>query len=643
MRSKYVLYNGRDATPPVPVPLRAGPLSLIYLDGDLRTLRLGEREVIRRIYVAVRDPNWGTVPGTITNLTMDAQERTFHITYDVSHHQGPIDFTWHGDLHGREDGTITFAMDGVAHSTFRKNRIGFCVLHPMACAGEPCRVIHTDGTETQGRFPRQIAPHQPFENIRAISHRVDAGIWARVDFEGDVFEMEDQRNWTDASFKTYSTPLVRPFPVTVETDTKIRQKIIIRLESKPSSRVTSVRHAPLTVRVAEEPIGRLPRLGLGATSRGDPLSKAERDRLKALNLQHLRVDLHLGEPRAIEDLARVTAEAQDLGVGLEAAVFFSGNWVAELAQLRRGLETVHPPIARWLVFDENAATTPRTLIEAVRSHLRAYQPDAPVGGGTNAYFTELNRNRPPVDALDLVAYSLNPQVHAFDDLSLIEAVKTQAVTVASARSFIGNLPVAVSPLTLKPRFNPNATEPDSASDNSELPPQVDVRQMSLLGAVWTMGSLKYLAEAGVDSATYYETTGQRGVIARSEGQTRSEDFPAPPGSVYPLYHVLRWVGEFAGADVLRVTSSERLRADGLALQWENRRRILLANMTWKAATVTIHGLSPKVTLRRLDETTADEGMMHPHAFKSVKGEQRKTREGILPLALLPYAITCLDS
>ena len=25
-------------------------------------------------------------------------------------------------------------------------------------------------------------------------------------FEGDLFEMEDQRNWTDASFKTYCTP-----------------------------------------------------------------------------------------------------------------------------------------------------------------------------------------------------------------------------------------------------------------------------------------------------------------------------------------------------------------------------------------------------------------------------------------------------
>ncbi len=50
---------------------------------------------------------------------------------------------------------------------------------------------------------------------------------ARVEFEGEVFEMEDQRNWTDASFKTYCTPLEIPYPVEVTKGTKISQKITI--------------------------------------------------------------------------------------------------------------------------------------------------------------------------------------------------------------------------------------------------------------------------------------------------------------------------------------------------------------------------------------------------------------------------------
>jgi hypothetical protein len=44
-------------------------------------------------------------------------------------------------------------------------------------------------------------------------------------FEGDIFETEDQRNWTDSSYKTYSTPLSLPFPVSVTKGEKINQRI----------------------------------------------------------------------------------------------------------------------------------------------------------------------------------------------------------------------------------------------------------------------------------------------------------------------------------------------------------------------------------------------------------------------------------
>jgi len=37
--------------------------------------------------------------------------------------------------------------------------------------------------------------------------------------------MEDQRNWTDASFKTYSTPLSEPFPRLVRTGDLVEQSL----------------------------------------------------------------------------------------------------------------------------------------------------------------------------------------------------------------------------------------------------------------------------------------------------------------------------------------------------------------------------------------------------------------------------------
>jgi hypothetical protein len=145
-----VLYYGTDAPLPAQIALRAGPLSLIYESGDLRYIRLGRREILRRVYVALRDRNWGTVPPVLSNVQIEQTDDAFQMSYDVEHRQGEIDFFWRGSITGDARGTMSFAMDGVARSSFLRNRIGFCVLHPIhECAGAACRVEHVDGTQSR--------------------------------------------------------------------------------------------------------------------------------------------------------------------------------------------------------------------------------------------------------------------------------------------------------------------------------------------------------------------------------------------------------------------------------------------------------------------------------------------------------------
>jgi len=122
---KNVLYYGTEAALPEQVELQAGPLSVLFEDGDLRYIRYGDREVVRRIYAAVRDRNWGTVPPRLSNLKIDRTSDSFQITYDCQHQQRGIDFFWKAAIRGEANGTIRFAMDGEAHSTFQRNRIGF--------------------------------------------------------------------------------------------------------------------------------------------------------------------------------------------------------------------------------------------------------------------------------------------------------------------------------------------------------------------------------------------------------------------------------------------------------------------------------------------------------------------------------------
>lgn len=55
MLSQSILYYGTEVPLPERIPLRAGPLQMVYDEADLRSIRLGEWEILRRIYVAIRD------------------------------------------------------------------------------------------------------------------------------------------------------------------------------------------------------------------------------------------------------------------------------------------------------------------------------------------------------------------------------------------------------------------------------------------------------------------------------------------------------------------------------------------------------------------------------------------------------------
>ena len=375
---------------------------------------------------------------------------------------------------------------------------------------------------------------------------------------------------------------------------------------------------------------------------GQPLSSREVARLQALHLAHLRLDLTPSRPDAEATLVQATAEANAVGVPLQIALFLSDTADADLKKLAGLLREIRPAVCAWLVFHMAEKSTAERWVTLARPYLAGYDPAAPIGAGSNGYFTEVNRSRPPVKALDLVCYSLNPQVHAFDNASLVDNLAGQGWTVKSARQFSGDLPIVVTPVTLKPRFNPNAAAAPAERVPGSLPPQVDARQMSLLGAGWTLGSLKHLAESGAHSVTYFETTGWRGVMETEQGSPEPQAFRSLPGSVFPLYHVLADVGEFAGSEVVPVTSSDELKMEGLALRKHGKLCLLVANLSSEAHQITVEHLPLHVRVRCLDETNAEEAMRSPESWRSRAGRLTPTSAGALELSLLPYAIARID-
>ena len=612
--------------------------------GFLRYVKLGEREVVRGLYAAVRDRNWGTIAPQVSNLQTHIKERSFHLQFDVTHREDEIHFAWRGELIGQVDSTIIYRFDGIAKSTFKSNRIGLCVLHPMKeCAGQSCEILHTDGSLENSAFPDYIAPHQPFCDVRAITHEASPGVRATVRCEGDTFETEDQRNWTDASFKTYNRPLALPFPFEIKCGTRIEQSITISLDvtnenvgaRRAVPALDRARHVPnneIVISIDQTQAIPLPPIGLVMASHNIPLNETEIARLKVLSPAHLRVDIKLDEE--YESVwRRASEEAFQLETQLEVALFVSDTAENQLSQFVKFVGE-EPPVTRWMIFHCDEKVTSQTWIELARKNLK-HISSAPIGSGTNAYFTELNREHPPLDAVDFVTYSVNPQVHAFDDLSLIETLPAQAQTVRSAQQFAPGKPIIVSPITLRPRYNADATGEANSSTSGELPRNVDTRQLSLLGAGWTLGSIKHLAQGNVASLTYYETTGWRGVLETEEGSPLPNLFPSRPGAVFPLYHVFADIAEFAGGKVLFSRSSEPLKVESLVLQRGDKSTFMLANFTAISQKVRIKDVSGQVRL--LSKHNIEQVLREPERWRS---KMTDTFSEIIELP--PYGFARID-
>ncbi len=110
------------------------------------------------------------------------------------------------------------------------------VLHPAGLAGKAATVTETTGRAFETRFPELIDPVQPMMNLRAITHAFAPGAAVECRMEGDTFEMEDQRNWTDASYKTYVRPLALPWPYALASGAPLDQSVTLTVSGEPARR-----------------------------------------------------------------------------------------------------------------------------------------------------------------------------------------------------------------------------------------------------------------------------------------------------------------------------------------------------------------------------------------------------------------------
>ena len=231
--------------------LAHGPWTAELRGDELAEIAYRGEPVLRGVRAVVRNHNWLTLTPTVQGVreTDDRGARDDGLI--------ELDVAWAG-YGAAYAGTLTIRLEpkavevafrGEAPGEILSNRIGLVVLHRPDDAGREVLAGAPDGSTAPGRFPEDISPHQPFKDLASLEWE-RAGTRFRLAFTGDVFETEDQRNWTDASFKTYSTPLARPFPVRHPAGSRVEQSV--RLEA---------RHL---VRILGQPVATVPELGTSA-------------------------------------------------------------------------------------------------------------------------------------------------------------------------------------------------------------------------------------------------------------------------------------------------------------------------------------------------------------------------------------------
>jgi hypothetical protein len=608
--------------------LSAGPLTVEFDNGQLRYLKVNGIEVLRAIGFLIRDRNWGTATPAISNLNVDQRSDSFSVSFHAACRIENQELVYDARIEGTRDGNLEFTGTAVPKTDFLTARTGFVVLHPLkGVAGFPVEIEHVDGSKVKGKFPELVNPIQPVLNIRSLTHEVMPGLKATVRMEGDTFEMEDHRNWTDASFKTYVRPLVRPWPYTLKAGEAVKQAIKVTLSGVAAKGGASAAGRSIEVNLGAVSRETLQPIGLGMPAEEIEYAIAQLDLLKRAAPRFLICPYDPREKHGLRELYgyRVLAEETGAEVALEVVVESLDDCKPELQELAELVRHSGIRLASIAVVPAGDLKSvlpggprpPAPKLEELYAAARGAFPGIRLGGGMFSFFTELNRKRPPAKLLDFVVNTTCPIVHAADDRSVMETIEALPYQVATARSFIGNTAYAIGPSGIGCRDNPHGATWTPNPDNLRVClTKIEPRQRGLFCAAWTLGYIATLARSGIQGIALGAPTGPLGIIYRQADHKQPWYDQISGPVVFPVYHVISGLTRSAGQKLVNAQSSDAAKVLALACKGKGGTTLWLANLTAQNQPVNLSGTRGAIFGTMLDEDSFVMSTTDPKGFQN---------------------------
>ena len=520
-----------------------GALAFAIDSVALRTLTWRGVEVVRAISWPVRDSNWITLPQEIKSEAFDEANGAAVYALEFTAVDGLLECSLR--IEAKAEGSVHAELEMKAVEDFRTNRAGFTVLHPVnGVAGEPLSIVHSDGRVEESAFPYLISPGQPAFDIAGLSHKVETAS-VKIDFHGEVFEMEDQRNWSDASYKTYCPPLVHPFTYSIRKGESRCQRISIELSGQQPGSVGSDSAAGVGISEIDEIF---PALGL-SVEEGWIGAESSSDAILDCGASHLQVRFG---PEVNEGfLAKAAALGRQIGAEIDLELVMpgdvaAGEFLAAAAESARGagLEPSrviaipepymhsYQPSGPW-----PSGNAPRDVVAAAREAF----PDCRIGGGALTNFTELNRCRLDADACEFISHGITAIVHVSDDRSVVESLESFPSIFRSAKALGGRMPYRLGLVSIGMRSNPYG---DSVAPNPDGIRQTmamhDPRHSSLFGAAWAVGALAATEGNSVNAISLGSPAGPFSLTSEKQPMPRPDLDDLLEAEVIPLYHVFRF-------------------------------------------------------------------------------------------------------
>ncbi|HWT60749.1 MAG TPA: hypothetical protein VN284_23175 [Rhizobium sp.] len=597
----FQLY-GTHAVETPPIRLTAGKLAADFADGNLRTIRYRGIEVLRAISYLVRDRDWGTYSPVIADLRIEQGDDRFDIAYRARC-EGPDGTKLVIDVRIRGyPNRLDFEAEGVSETGFETNRCGFCILHPIVdVAGSSARVEHVDGRIVETRFPDVIEPWQPFKEMRAISHEVMPDVTAECRMEGDTFEMEDQRNWSDASYKTYVRPLALPWPYKIPVNQPVRQKTSLTIRDISRSAAFSAATSSGVIRLElGTRAGTMPDIGVVVTPEEADATLSACSLLSEIAPRELlfHFDPNAGHgAEALQKFAAITAAHRDRTT-LEIALACKLSPSSEAAEIARQIRSAdfRPDSILISPSVDRQSTPPGSKwpdcppLEEIYAAGRAAFPGIRIGGGMLSYFTELNRKRVPAGEIDFVSHCTNPIVHAADDLSVMQTLEALPFITRSVRAIYGDKPYRIGPSTIPMRQNPYGSRTMDNPSGGRIPmANRDPRHNGCFAEAFALGYAIRVLDAGLECLTLSALTGPFGLIA-------GPDEPTEGGGRRPLFNTVRTLSALAGASWQECVSSSPSQVLSFVARDAGGARIYVVNLTGEERSVNGDALAKEVRL-----------------------------------------------